>query len=929
MPTSPTSKTSAVTSQTGAPTSPTPDQNAFYSRAPAPHLSSLPISPFSQSVDRRQPVSTTTYGALTPLTPLASSQPLAAHFAVQSEDSIQAARSSPGQRNSPPSTSTTLSYPLGSDAGEAYRMRSLPKTARMAPRLATMRDETTSSTALESGTLGGADEVHVSLSGDGRPVVGGKKATEATADSLDYVVEDMFGGEGSLKTSTIGDDGEPEDEDSPYLEVRASVSNIDDPDMPVLTFRLWTMGLGMCIISAALNTFFNFRYPSPYISPSLILLLSYPIGKIMAYALPMRAYQAPKWLGGWEFTLNPGPFNVKEHALILIMANVAVAPPYSMNVIVTSEMYYSANFGVGFNFLIVLATQLTGFGFAGLCRRFLVWPASMIWPQNLVASTLLNTLHAEEDLGDSGQGVSRYKLFMIAGAAAFFWYFVPGYLFNALSYFSWVCWIWPNNVVVNQLFGTVSGLGMGVITFDWTQIAYIASPLMMPWWAELHTGIGFLLSVWVLAPALYYSNIWNFPYLPMLSPFSYDKFGQVYNVSMVVNDQMQFDLEKYNLYSPVWLPCTFAVLYIFSFALSTAAISHTILHHGATVWNGIRRVNVEKEDIHYKLMKRYPEVPHWWYAVFAVFFWLLAIVAAYVWPTELPFWGLMLSILVPIVYLIPAGFIYALTGLGLGINLVSESIAGVLLSGKPVANMIFKAYSLETLENTLAFVQDLKLGHYIKIPPRATFVAQVVATFLAALIQVGVKTWLFSAVPDICQPTQAHNLTCPRNSVFFTASVLWGLIGPIRQFGPSSPYYPMVWSALVFGTLAPLPFWLLARKYPDSFWKSVNIPVLLIAPTLLPPATGINYSSWFVVGFIFQYVIRRRFFQWWTKYNYILSSALDSGTIISTILIFFILQFPKNGTLVLEWWGNTVSFETLDASETLPRLYQIPPEGLS
>jgi hypothetical protein len=38
---------------------------------------------------------------------------------------------------------------------------------------------------------------------------------------------------------------------------------------------------------------------------------------------------------------------------------------------------------------------LAGFGLAGLCRRFLVWPASMVWPQNLVACTLLNTLHAE------------------------------------------------------------------------------------------------------------------------------------------------------------------------------------------------------------------------------------------------------------------------------------------------------------------------------------------------------------------------------------------------------------------------------------------------------------------------------------------------------------------------------------------------------
>ena len=31
-------------------------------------------------------------------------------------------------------------------------------------------------------------------------------------------------------------------DNSPYPEVRASVSNIDDPEMPALTFRVWFIG---------------------------------------------------------------------------------------------------------------------------------------------------------------------------------------------------------------------------------------------------------------------------------------------------------------------------------------------------------------------------------------------------------------------------------------------------------------------------------------------------------------------------------------------------------------------------------------------------------------------------------------------------------------------------------------------------------------
>ena len=56
-----------------------------------------------------------------------------------------------------------------------------------------------------------------------------------------------------------------EEEDSPYAEVRASVSNTDDPDMPILTFRMWVIGIFLTVGSAAINTFFNFRKPQIYV----------------------------------------------------------------------------------------------------------------------------------------------------------------------------------------------------------------------------------------------------------------------------------------------------------------------------------------------------------------------------------------------------------------------------------------------------------------------------------------------------------------------------------------------------------------------------------------------------------------------------------------------------------------------------------------
>jgi len=177
-------------------------------------------------------------------------------------------------------------------------------------------------------------------------------------------------------------------------------------------------------VSRALNVYYTFRSPAPSVAPLTLVLIAYPIGKFFAFVIPAKTYRLPRWLGGVEFSLNPGPWSIKEHALVYIMANVAVYPPYALNAIVVLQFYYGISYGFGFDLTLVLATQLTGFGLAGLCRRFLVWPASMVWPQNLVACTLLNTLHAEED--DESGGITRYRFFMYLFGGSFLFFFLPG-----------------------------------------------------------------------------------------------------------------------------------------------------------------------------------------------------------------------------------------------------------------------------------------------------------------------------------------------------------------------------------------------------------------------------------------------------------------------------------------------------------------------
>ena len=58
--------------------------------------------------------------------------------------------------------------------------------------------------------------------------------------------------------------------------------------------------------------------------------------------------------------------------------------------------------------------------------------------------------------------------------------------------------------------------------------------------------------------------------------------------------------------------------------------------------------------------------------------------------------------------------------------------------------------------------------------------------------------------------------------------------------------------ALAIGALLPVPFWYWQKRYPKTWLKYFSMPVLLNGPSYIPPALGINYSSWFVVAFIFR-----------------------------------------------------------------------------
>lgn len=718
------------------------------------------------------------------------------------------------------------------------------------------------------------------------------------------------------------------EENSIYPDVRAAVPVTDDPTIKLNHWRTWFLTTTFVAIFAAVNQFFAVRFPSLSVGFIVAQLASYPVGIALASLPNYQPLRKPNTSlieheNSWRawFDVNPGSYSTKEHAILTICVSLTASSAYAMNMLITQTNFYFQDYSVWYEILLVLTSQMLGYGAAGLTRRWIVYPGSMIWPETLVSTTLFNTIHGDKTRSNTnGWTLTRTQFFSLAMAASFLWYWLPGFLFTGLSYFTIVCWFYPKNKVVNQLFGYRSGLGLLPITFDWTQVtAAGGSPLATPFWVTANIFGSVVIFFWIIVPILYYNNFWYSKYLPMLSGTTFDNKAESYNVSRVLSKDLVFDPEGYQNYSPLLIPFSYTMSYALNFAAVTAVFVHCALYHGKDIIQKLKDSKHGHEDIHKKMMSKYKEVPDWWYLVLFLIIFLLSIVVVVVYDTQLPVWGLFISLAISLVNFLPQGFLEAITNQHVGLNIVTELIGGYLFPGKPIANLMVKLYGFVPMRQGLDFSRDLKLGQYMKVPPVLLFWMQLYCTLLAALVNVSVQRWMRFNIPDICSPNQVNGFVCANGRTIFNASIIWGAIGPGKMFSPGKMYNAVLWFFLV-GLLAPFLTYWLQLKFPKRWFGKLNAPVFFTGPGNIPPATGVNYAAFAVVGFTFNYAIKKRWRDWWIKYNYVLSAGLDSGVAVASVAIFLCVTYPGGRA---EWWGNNVWKNTLDYAQT--KFYSLAP----
>ncbi|QPG74451.1 hypothetical protein FOA43_001781 [Brettanomyces nanus] len=690
-----------------------------------------------------------------------------------------------------------------------------------------------------------------------------------------------------------------------YPEVRAVTAPQDDPEEPCETIRAYILGLAWAVIGQFINSFFNSRYPNVTINSVVCQTLLYPCGKLFQLIIPDWGFN----FRGIHYSLNSGPWSYKEQMFATIIFNVSMTSVYVFYNIQTQEVYYDDDWlDSGYKILLILSTQSMGLGFAGLLRRFVVFPVEAIWP------TVLPTM-----------ALNRALLI-------------------------------PENKE------TVHG------------------------WKISKYPIGGLIIL-----AIYYTNTKWSAYFPINSSSLYDNTGESYNVTKVIKNG-RLDQQMYENYSPPFFSAanllsysaffmTYPLLFIYvlvdqwqivvraygdiwklikgtsarakkgcgmafhslargNFKGFFTGIGH-IFSEGKSVYDGF-------DDPFTRSIKKYPEVPNWWFMIVVLVSFIFAIILLTAYPLGTPVWTIFFVIGINIIFLVPMTLMSATTGITVGLNVLVELVIGYALPGNAEALMFVKAYGYNIDSQASTYTSDQKMSHYSRIPPRTVFRGQIVSTIITSFVSYGVVNFVDTSISGICTTTQAQKFTCANGSrVFFSASVMWGLIGPKRVFGEQYP--ALKWMFLVGFIVAVV--WCGLKKYGATIreWIRESIPhaifsaldstifkVISLLRNVHPALITIGVMEWAPLNMAFQtmglylsayfmYYLKRHKTSWWEKYNYVLSAGLSAGVAFSAIIIFFAVQYHSKN---VSWWGNNITAEGVDGYAGQTALYtDLPDKG--
>uniref|UniRef100_A0A093UYW4 Oligopeptide transporter 2 n=2 Tax=Talaromyces marneffei PM1 TaxID=1077442 RepID=A0A093UYW4_TALMA len=657
-----------------------------------------------------------------------------------------------------------------------------------------------------------------------------------------------------------------------------------DDGQPSLTFRSIFLATILSGFQAVMSQIYEFKPTYVSIQGTFIVIIAYFLGNAWARFLPRgdrfearwrsKGGQAelPLWIKIVSF-LNYGPWNLKEHAVCAITANSASNGMASAIVFAAQNLFYDLPISTVTVILSTLSIGLFGYGMAGIIRPIAVWHVESVFWGTLPIVKVLQGLHWQEVKNSKPL---RYFWYAFTGMFAFEWF--PAYIWPWLNSVSIPCLAsmhatGDTAAVLTTIFGGAlpnEGLGLFNVGFDWQ-----------------------------------YS-------LPFMSSRLLTASGKTYPVSKVFNHGV-LDQDALATHGIPRLTGTFAYGMFMANAAIGAMIAHCILFWGKDVLKAYKSTRQgHSDDRHHQYMaKHYKETPSWWYGAVIVISFILGLVVSLKEDITLPVWAYIVSLILGIIIGPFSTILYARFGNGIATNNLSKLVAGLLVPGRPVGNMYFAAWSHNVINNTVNLCNDLKMGEYLKIPPRVMFITQIYGTVLGAFVNYAVMIAIVTGNRELLVDGNGDaSWSGATIQAYNTNAASWALAKYLYKSGTT---YSIVPIGLAIGAGCVVVHRVVVYFMPKSRGFSLsdfNFPQFIQYAGFIPynsPQTCVIFNQ-VAAGFFVQYYLRNYHPRIFKDYSYLIAGAFDGAS----LLVLFILSFAVFGAggpsvPFPAWWGNNIN----------------------
>lgn len=504
------------------------------------------------------------------------------------------------------------------------------------------------------------------------PPPGPEKAVDASAAQIASDIEQppfLF----TVKSNPSDGSEEAIPEDDPRVSslppyVRRVVSLTDDPDLPVITFRYFVLALLFVIPGAFLSMMSHFRTTAAPYSIFFVQIASSYLGDWWAKTLPAWRIGIPGTRFG--FSLNPGPFSVKEHVLIVLTAASGATYNLGYTPISMAELYFNETVHPAVAIFFMWGIVWTGYSFAAIARQFLIYDPQYPWFQALCQTALFETQKKQRE---KPTAVSRKqtRVFWFVLLAVILWQFLPEYAFPMLGSLAFLCWVAPNNSTANFVGAGFGGMGFLNLSLDWSNIANLYNPFLTPWWTQVLLFAAFVVNCWVLIPAAKFGNLGSWD-LSLMSNRIFMENGTQYPATALLTPDIKFNETAYEELGPVYVGTQVLWGMFFDYAAYTSAITwmacfgySQIKDSMTKLWerrkSKSKKISEQYDDQLNIIQRAYPETPFWWFfALFlASFVSLVAIVATN--SLFIPVYTYFIAIATGAFMVLPLGYLYALS----------------------------------------------------------------------------------------------------------------------------------------------------------------------------------------------------------------------------------------------------------------------------